>query len=236
MTRLKLLGRTPVPGGGRGQKILAYHLSRHAASLAPEVAEIPKSNSVFHGLGPNPFHALATGEFWSLFESHAAQHSEVRILERIRDRQFVAPLDNHPRLVPDGTVLVEVNGRRKVVFLELVNSTAIVNPGAEASRARSLEGKLSKYRAFRQVARMHSTWAFLERVYGTIGGFQVLVVSTRRNCQYLMTAAEGSKTMFLFGDLIDINASTDLFTDPVWWLPRSPWRRRGPERTTLLAH
>ncbi len=87
----RLLGRAAIPDAGRGQKPFAHHLARGAAALVPEVADIPKSNSVFHGLGKNPWHALATGEFWSLFEASAAEHAEVKVLERIRDRQFVAP-------------------------------------------------------------------------------------------------------------------------------------------------
>src|SRR5262249_42543873 len=99
MHRARLLGRAAIPDTGRGQKPYAYHLARGAAALAPEVADIPKSNSVFHGLGKNPWHALATGEFWSLFEAWAAEHPEMRILERVRDRQFVAPLKGHTKLV-----------------------------------------------------------------------------------------------------------------------------------------
>lgn len=236
MHRARLLGREAIPDTGRGQKPFAYYLARGASALAPEVADIPKSNSVFHGLGKSPWHALATGEFWSLFEASAAEHAEVKVLERIRDRQFVAVLKGVGKLVPDGTVLLEINGRRKLLFLELVNETGVINPGAEASRARSLAGKLDKYRAFREVGKTHPTWLHLERAYGPIGGFQVLVVTTRGNCQYLLSAAEGSRTMFLFADLNELRADGCLFERPVWWLPRSAWRRQGPERTRLLEH
>jgi hypothetical protein len=236
MYRARLLGRAPIPDTGRGQKPFAYHLVRGSAALVAEVADIPKSNSVFHGLGKNPWHALATGEFWSLFEAAAAEHPEVKVLERIRDRQFVAALKEHNKLVPDGTVLMEINGRRKLMFLELVNETGVINPGTEASRRRSLMGKLDRYRAFREAAKRHPTWRHLESAYGTIGGFQVLVVTTRGNRQYLISAAEGSKTMFLFADLNELRSRGCLFEKPVWWLPRSPWRRQGPERTTLLQH
>jgi hypothetical protein len=236
MHRARLLGRAAIPDTGRGQKPFAYHLARGAAALVSEVAHIPKSNSVFHGLGKNPWHALATGEFWSLFEAWAAEHAEVKVLERIRDRQFVADLKDHGKLVPDGTVLVETHGRRKVFFLELVHETSVINPGAEVSRARSLTGKLEKYRAFREARKSHPTWRHLEKAYGPIGGFQVLIVTTRSNCPYLMSAAEGSKTMFLFAGLDELRSRGCLFEEPVWWLPRSPWRRQGPERTTLLEH
>lgn len=234
MHRLRLLGRVAIPDTGRGQKPFAYHLARGAAALVPEVADIPKSNSVFHGLGKNPWHALATGEFWSLFEASAAAHPEVKVLERIRDRQFVAVFKDQGKLVPDGTVLVAINGRRKLFFLELVNETSVINPGAEASRARSLLGKLQKYRAFREAQKTHPTWRYLEKAYGPIGGFQVLLVTTRGNRQYLMSAAEGSKTMFLFAELDQLRSRGCLFEEPLWWLPRSPWRPSGPERTTLL--
>ena len=236
MHRARLLGRTPIPDTGRGQKSFAYHVARGAASLAPEVAEIPRSNSVFHGLGKNPWHALATGEFWSLFEAAAADHPDVKVLERVRDRQFVARLKGHQKLVPDGTALVEVKGRRKLIFLELVNETSVINPGGEATRARSLAGKFERYRAFRAVRKSHDTWQHLERVYGYIGGFQVLIVTTRRNASYLLTAAEGSKTMFMFADLDDLRSCASVFNEPVWWLPRSAWRTRGPERTALIKH
>lgn len=236
MYRARLLGREAIPGGGRGQKPFAYYLARRAAALVPEVGDIPKSNSVFHGLGESPFHALATGQFWSLFEAWAAEHAEVKVLERIRDRQFIAELDDHSKLVPDGTVLVEIHGRRKLFFLELVHQTGVINPGAEASRARSLTGKLDNYRAFREAAKSHPTWTYLERAYGPIGGFQVLIVTTRRNRQYLLSAAEGARTMFLFADLDELRSRGCLFHEPLWWLPRSPWRQRGPERTTLLEH
>jgi hypothetical protein len=236
MHRARLLGRTPIPDTGRGQKSFAYHVARGAAALAPEVAEIPKSNSVFHGLGKNPWHALATGEFWSLFEAGAADHPDVKVLERVRDRQFVARLKGHQKLVPDGTALIEVKGRRKMIFLELVNETSVINPGGEATRARSLAGKFERYRAFRGVRKAHGTWQHLEQVYGEIGGFQVLVVTTRRNASYLLTAAEGTKTMFMFADLDELRSCASVFTEPVWWLPRSAWRTRGPERTALIKH
>lgn len=236
MHRARLLGRAAIPDTGRGQKPFAYYLAHGAAALVPEVADIPKSNSVFHGLSKNPWHALATGEFWSLFEAWAAEHPEVKVFERIRDRQFVAALKNHGKLVPDGTVLVEINGRRKLFFLELVNETGIINPGADASRARSLRGKIEKYRAFREVRKSHPTWRLLEKAYGLIGGFQVLVVTTRGNRQYVMSAAEGSKTMFLFAGLDELRSGGCLFEEPLWWLPQSPWRWRGPELTTLFEH
>lgn len=234
MRHARLLGRAAIPDVGRGQKPFAYYLARGAAALVPEVADIPKSSSVFHGLSKNPWHALATGEFWSLFEAGAAEHAEVQVLERIRDRQFVASLKDHPRLVPDGTVLVEVSGRRKVFFLELVNETSVINPGTDASMERSLTGKLHKYKAFREAYKSHTTWRYLERAYGPVGGFQVLLVTTRANFQALMSAAEGSKTMFLFAELDELRSQGCLFEKPLWWLPRSPWRPRGPERTTLL--
>jgi hypothetical protein len=234
MHRARLLGRTAIPDTGRGQKPYAYHLVRGAQTLAPEVADIPKSNSVFHGLGKNPFHALAASDFWSLFEFSASNHIAVRVLERLRDRQFVAPLNGHSKLEPDGTVLLEINGRRKFVFLELVNETSVINPGTSASRERSLAGKLAKYRAFRGEGKNHPIWHRLEKVYGAIGGFQVLVVTTRGNCQYLLTAAEGSRSMFLFGELAELRSSC-VFEDSVWWFPRSAWRPKGPERTCLLG-
>lgn len=236
MFRARLVGRAPIPGTGKGQKPLAYHLARGAAALAPEVAEIPKSNSVFHGLGKNPWHALATGEFWARFEAGAAVRGDIKILERVRDRQFVATLKGHGRLIPDGTALVEVKGRRKVLFLELVNETSVINPGAEATRARSLAGKFERYRAFRGLRKSHDTWRQLERAHGEIGGFQVLVVTTRRNAAYLLTAAEGANTMFLFADLDELRSCASVFDEPVWWLPRSAWRLRGPERTALILH
>lgn len=238
MHRARLLGRAAIPDVGRGQKPYAYHLARGAAALVPEVAHIPKSNSVFHGLGKNPWHALAIGEFFSLFEAWAAEHPEIRVLERIRDRQFVAALkdEDQVKLVPDGTVLLEARGKLKVLFLELVAETSVIIPGAEASRVRSLAGKLAKYRAFRDVRQNHQTWRDLERVYGTISGFQVLVVSTRGNCPYLLSAAEGSRTMFLFAELDKLRSGGCIFEQALWWLPRSPWRQLGPERTTLLEH
>lgn len=236
MHRARLLGRAAIPDTGRGQKPFAYYLARGAMTLVPAVADIPKSNTVFHGLGKNPWHALATGEFWSLFEGWAAEHAEIKIVERIRDRQFIANVENHGKLIPDGTVLVDINGRRKVFFLELVNETGVINPGAEASRPRSLTGKLERYRAFRESRKNHPTWHRLEKAYGPIGGFQVLVVTTRGNCEYLISAAEGSKTMFLFAQLEELRSGGCLFDEPIWWLPRSPWRRRGPERTRLLEH
>ncbi len=236
MHRARLLGRAAIPDTGRGQIPFAYFLARGAAALVPAVKDIPKSNSVFHGLGKNPWHALATSEFWSLFEEWAAEHDEIKILERIRDRQFVANVKDHGRLIPDGTALVEINGRRKLFFLELVNETGVINPGAEASRPRSLAGKLDRYRAFSECRRSHPTWQRLEKAYGAIGGFQVLVVTTRGNCAYLISAAAGSKTMFLFAQLEELRACGCLFEKPVWWLPRSPWRRRGPERTRILEH
>ena len=56
MSRARLVGRAAIPDTGRGQKPYAYHLARGARVLAPEVADIPRSNSVFHGLGKNPWH------------------------------------------------------------------------------------------------------------------------------------------------------------------------------------
>lgn len=235
MYRARLLGRAAIPDTGRGQKPYAYHVTRNASTLVPEVADIPKSNSLFHGLGRNPWHALATGEFWSYFEQGAANRAEVKVLERIRDRQFVALIKERGKLIPDGTVLVELKGRRKLFFLELVEETSVINPGAEAAHSRSLKGQLEKYRAFSKVGKSHPTWRHLEKAYGPIGGFQVLIVTTRRNRHYLMSAAEGSKTMFLFAELDELRSCICMFEEPIWWLPRSPWRR-SPERTTLLEH
>lgn len=231
-----LLGRCPVPGTGRGQKPFAYHLSHRACAVVPDTAMIPRSNAVFQGLDRNPWHALAVSEFWSLFEASVGRREKFRVLERIRDRQFVAPLPTHSKIVPDGTVLLDVAGRRKILFLELVNETAIINPGAEATRARSLFDKLARYRVFRGVRGKHPTWKLLEKAYGVIHGFQVLVVTTRPNTRHLISAAEGSNTMFLFAELAELRAAECILEAPVWWLPRSPWRPNGAERTRLSLH
>jgi hypothetical protein len=242
MYRARLVARTPVPDGGVGQKSYAYTLSRRAASLAPEVADIAKSNSVFQGLSRHPYHALAIGEFGSLFEAHAAKNERVRVLERFRDRQFVAEVPEHPRLIPDGTLLVEIDGRRKLLFLELVNEASVIRPGwhlagnrnRSRAKGRSFVAKLATYKAFNAVRRLHPAWELFERIHGPVGGFQVLVVTTRRNGAYLTTAADGANTMFVFAELDDLRAAGDVFVEPVWWLPRSAWRKCGPERTALL--
>jgi len=238
--RDRILGRCPIPDGSRGQKAFAYYLRKRAAGLVPEVADIPKSNSLFHGLGKNPYHALAIGVFGSYLEQHASQHKRIDVLERIRDRQFTADLREfgHPKLIPDATLLVRSNGRLKLLFLELVNQTSVINPGTNGTGASSsLAGKLARYRAFNEIRRKreHPTWHLLEKAYGAIGGFQVLVVSTRFNAQYLVSAAEGSNTMFLFAELNEIRTSQNMFTDPIFWLPRSAWRKQ-PERTSLEGH
>ncbi len=232
------LGRRPIPDTGRGQKPYAYHLRRRAADLVASVADIPKSNSLFHGIGRNPWHSLAIGEVGALLEAHAATTPSVTILERVRDRQFRADLSPHnlPRLIPDGTVLVHIKGRLKVFFIELVHETATINPGAEGARARSLAGKLEKFKAFNTSRRLHPTWWAFERAYGYVGGFQVLVVTTKRNAQYIQSAAPNTNTMCVFAELDALRATENVFVNDVWWLPPSArWQRTTPVRTSLIA-
>jgi hypothetical protein len=231
-----LVGRSRVPGITMGNTPFAYHLRRKASVLVPSVADIPKSNSVFQKLGMNPWHSLAIGEFGTLLEKHAAIHPDIEILETIRDRQFRADLRKHgfPQLIPDGTVLLRIRGKLRVFFLEIVNELSVLNPGVFDARSRSLAAKVSKYRFFKELHQQHPVWRLLEEVYGPIHGFQVLFVSTRTSSQRLTIAATGSREMFLFGDASVLQTSTDLFTEPVWWFPRSNWRKNGPLQGSLL--
>ncbi|MDD9944232.1 MAG: hypothetical protein OXU20_24530 [Myxococcales bacterium] len=235
MYRSGLINRAPIPDTGTGQKPYAYFLRRGAAVLVPEVQAVPHSNSLFSGLSRDPFHALAVGEFGSLVEAHAAEHDGVRLLEHVRDRQWSAPIDFGPagvkQLIPDHTMLLDVAGKRRVLFLELVNRTAVINPGCARSVARSFAFQLEKYRRFNTERRNHPLWKEMERYYGHIGGFQVLVVTLRDNVQTLIAAARETRSMFLFAGLDDLGAA-NLFGDPVWWRP--PWRGLGARPARLI--
>ena len=236
MNRARLLGRAAIPDTGPGQKAYAYYLRRGASALVPEVADVAKSNSIFGGFSKNPWHTLATSAFGATFEAHAAALSDVVVLERIRDRQFVASVEGRSRLIPDATLLVAIGGKRKLLFIEIVNETSVINPGAAHARGHSFSGTVEKYKAFCKQRASHPMWSALEKVYGPISGFQVLVVTTRDNCPWLLGAAEGSRSMFLIAKLSELRGTKNLFTEPVWWLPRSAWRKAGPERTALIGH
>jgi hypothetical protein len=239
MYRAKLLNRAEIPGTGRGQKPLAYFLRRGSRGLVAEVEHVPRSNHVFTGLGRSPWHALAVGELGSYLEAHAAEQGGFEIVERIRDRQFHAKVtlgEGQEGLFPDSTLLLRQAGRHKIVFVELVNQTSVINPAAGARRRGSLAHQLDKYRAFGRCRSSHPIWQRLEGAYGHIGGFQVLVVSTRNNTPYLLSAAHGSRSMFIFTDLDSIRGCRNLFADPIWWLPSSRWTRGKPQATALIEH
>ena len=239
MTRAGVVARKPIPGVTMGSRPFAYHLRRGAAALEPRVADIPRSNSVFYGVSRHPWHALAIGELGSFLEAHAAQHPRAVVLERIRDRQFSANLDDPhmTNLIPDATLAVYLDGKVKLLFVELVNETSVINPGAANRDKRSFAAKVSKYQRFNTMRRSHETWQRLEHAYGRIGGFQVLVVSTRPNTEHLLSAARDNNTMFLFASLDDIRKTKNLYASRVWWLPAAArWKRARPQLTRLLDH
>ncbi len=236
----RLIASCQIPGIGRGQRPHAYFLRRAARRIVAEVGDIPRSNLVFVGLGSSPWHALAIGELGCHLEAGAADVGDLQILERIRDRQFIATveLSNHQpiRLVPDGTLLMRRGGRLKLLFIELVNSTSVINPGATSTRRSSLARQLAKYRAFAGDMTRHPIARRLEDAYGRIDGFQVLVVSTKENAAYLATAAKGARSMFLFSDLPSIRRFASIFRSSIWRLPPSRWTRWRTAPTALIDH
>ena len=239
MRRAGFVASANIPGPGAGQKPLAYYLRRRAGEVVPDVLEVSRSNSLFRGLGPSPWHALAIGELGTYLEAHAAEHPHVELLERLRDRQWVISFDDPTltKLLPDSTVLIRSRGRLRILFIEMLNQPSVIIPGSRSTRPRSLMAKLAKYRAFNPNRKAHPLWQTLERAYGDIGGFQVLLVTVHdATAERVLLAAEGSNTMFLVGSMPELRGSTNLLSDPVWHLPRSPWRPDGPQHTRLIDH
>lgn len=226
-----LLGRQPIPSDGKGQKEFLYFPARTVRRL-PEFADMGLPEATFRGFSGPRWHAEATSEFISHFERSAGEiKPRVRILASVRDGYFRASPDiaeekggRTTALIPDHTLVAEVDGETCLLFVEVFNSPALHSPLSPQSVGRSVRFRMAKYKAFKTEFRGHPVIRDLELQLGCrFQGFRVLVVAAKGEAQKAsllsLARADGYKTMFYFASLDGVR-SANIFTDPVWSLPK----------------
>ena len=107
----------------------------------PELDDLPRKAGVFRPLLLPQFeHARGVARFVSLLHRDVARSGgRARLLGVLGDRQLAIPVDarvyglEDGRVIPDGTVLLELDGRVELLFLELMNRGGVIRPGIPAS-------------------------------------------------------------------------------------------------------
>ena len=226
---LGFIGRQRIPSTGRGQKEYLYFPAKGVKRL-PELSNLSLPDAAFRGFSGSQWHSEAISEFVSHFEKSAGDlKSRVKPLVAIRDGYFVATLrmntaqESTTSLKPDYTLVADIDGVVSLLFVEIFNSPALVNPLSPQSVGRSVRFKMAKYKAFQQVLHLHPVVADLQSQFNCrFLGFRVLVVTTKgdahRNSLVAWAKKDGFQTMFYFAAMDGIR-SANLFTAPVWSLP-----------------
>lgn len=233
------LNRQEIPRIGPGESERLYFLSRKAGRLAPELRDLPRKAAV---LRPVPLtqleHQMGIAGFLSLLHRDVARsggtEGQARLLRVLGDRQLKIPVDARVYgledgfIIPDGTVLLDLDGRLQLLFLELMNRGAVIRPGIPASIARSFVAKLWRYKALVKALGSSQVLRSLmqEHGQGLPPGFRVLVVSTRGSDhrEHLRQAAKDFRTLAYFVRLADLEASPSMLTEAVWALPTGVMR------------
>lgn len=229
------VGRQQIPSTGRGQKEFLYYPARGIRRL-PELRDLSLPDSAFRGFSGSQWHSEATSEFVSHFERCAGElKPRVKSLASIRDGYFSASLqmntinrEQTTSLKPDYTLIAEIDSEVCLLFVEIFNNPALVNPLSPQSVGRSVRFKMAKYRTFQQVLHQHPVVSDLQNQFDCrFQGFRVLMVTTRNetytNSLVAWAKKDGFQTMFYFASMDDIR-SANLFTDTVWSLPNGTKR------------
>jgi hypothetical protein len=227
------IGRQKIPSENRGQKEYLYFPAKGVRRL-PELKDLSLPDSAFRGFSGSQWHSEATSEFVSHFERSAGElKPRVKTLAAIRDGYFTATLhmnaqENTTSLKPDYTLVADINGEVCLLFVEIFNNPALVNPLSPQSVGRSVRFKMSKYKMFQQALQQHPVVADLQSQFNCrFHGFRVLTVTTRsdshKNSLVAWAKKDGFQTMFYFASMDGIR-SANLFGDPVWSLPNGTKR------------
>ena len=229
------INRQAIPSTSRGQKRFLYFPNKRIKRL-PQFSDMYLTNAAFRGFSGSQWHSEATSEFVSYFEHDAgALKPRIKIHASIRDGYFKAPLkvDLHnsektTSLIPDYTLVPEIDGEPSLLFLEMFNTPALINPFSPQSVGRSVRFKMFKYKTFRSSLQKHPVIEDLQNQFGhRFHGFRVLMVTTQddSHLKRLLSCAkkDGYQTMFYFSTMDQIRSS-NLFTDNIWSLPNSTQR------------
>jgi hypothetical protein len=122
-------------------------------------------------------------------------------------------------IIPDYTFLVDLDGRRELLFLELVRRTAVIVPVGEASLLRSLKWKLHRYEVFERHFRGHHMVQRLEQAFGRIAGMRALVVTSRGEAQLrslLAAAPRRHDDLLLFSAREHLRPPINAFRNMCW--------------------
>ncbi|MCB9716997.1 MAG: hypothetical protein H6712_24285 [Myxococcales bacterium] len=231
LVREGLLQRQEIPRVGPGECERLYFLSRRAGRVVPELRDLPKGAAAFRPVPLTQFeHAMGVASFLSLVHRDVAgSQGRARLLRALGDRQLRIPVDarvyglENGFVIPDGTVLLELDGQLQLLFLELMNRGGVIRPGIPASIARSFAAKLWRYKALVKSLGNCGVLRSLFREHGRElpPGFRVLVVSTRGadHLEHLRQAAGDFRTMVYFARLVSLETSSSMLTEGVWRLP-----------------
>lgn len=236
LVRRGLLRRQEIPRIGPGECERLYFLSRRAGRVAPEVSDLPRRASVTRPLGLAQMdHALGVSEFLSLLHRDCARsQGRARLLRTLGDRELAMRVDasryglENRLVVPDATVLLELEGTPQLLFLELMNRGGVIRPGIPASISRSFVAKLWRYKA---LVKSLDQCSELKRLVGAEQcpmppGFRVLVVSIRgpEHLEHLRLAANSFRTLCYFARIDELKKDSSMLLDPVWALPQGQVR------------
>ena len=230
------VNRQKIPSITAGEKEFIYFPSKKIKKV-DYFEEMLLPDATFEGFSGHKWHAEAISDFMSHFERCAgAIKNRVHILCTVQDRYFQETVDvrflgesNKVALEPDQVIVAKIDGTINLLFLELWNQPALVNPRKPASISRSIRFRMAKYKGFAGLFRRHSQIRHWETEHQhRFKGFRVLMVTTKGGIQRdsLLSWAkhDGYKSMFYFATMDDIRHAGNLFTKPVWHLPNGKIR------------
>ncbi len=221
--------RQPLASTRRGEPEQLYFLTRKARRFAPFVAELSTHNAVFRGLADGTeIHDLAAVQVAVLIEKAAAAlPGRARVLQVVRPGHFRVPIEiqvRHGRpeerrstrrlLIPDMVFVLELDGRRELVCLELQHHAPVI-VGA-AGQERSFRHKLYRYRELFRRAGEFAEVQRLERLFGRLN-HRLLVVTTRGPAHLAnLIGTAGQQKRVLFATLEDLAGAGNILANSCW--------------------
>jgi len=223
------LKRQELPSIGQGKKEFIYCPAPKAKFYVPELEDIHYRNPIYRGITErSPWHSIATSDFISEIERSSGDYKDrIKMLTMLRPREFEAKVtvksrrgEDKTKLIPDYTLVIEVDGTPKLFFVEVQIQTPVIIPISDNSISRSFQYKLTRYKVFNIHFRTHPIIKAWEEDFNCqFDDFQVMIVTTRgeQHLRNLMRANKNPsyKNMFLFTTTKTI-ADKNIFLQPIW--------------------
>jgi len=133
----------------RGAVKSYYYPTSKVRAMIPELSGFAASSPCFRPLSDSCHrHDMAIAEFMVNLEIAIHKNPNLKLIEYMRSgdhRPTIQDREGERAFVPDGTIILEKNGRRQIYFLEWDNSTETLNPRSRKRSNNHWRAKIENY-------------------------------------------------------------------------------------------